>query len=971
MKTPVLDKRSQADVVAQMRSLAADYTPEWKCDGDSSDPGNALLEVFANMFSQTIDRYNALPNKYYIEFLNLLGVKVPDPIAASGYVAFNTTQMAQKPVPVPKNTRLIAQAPDASGDVVYFETTRPIEATSAQFETAFFYSGRQGILQRLDFESEPQRFFAATDGENLQHHRLLLAQEDVLSIEGACRLTVEIKQLTNPQEEETAKRLSDSEHDGSDWVPFTDVKADGNRISMTKKEDMPMQANESGLRCICCELKVVVGTIDLKAIRISSEPIHEVPVDSMCFGDLPIEKDGGYCFGKRPRIYDLFYIRSDSVFCKRGSSVCMTMNMTTILDDPTNGEIQYDWSQGIISKEDAKPALPDDVTVKQVIWEYYNGNGWAPLATTGDRNPFANAPSTGKKMKTVFDIPDNISPTVVNAERGYFIRARVVEVENAMSVNPRWLLPFVKNVRFTWKYEKGYNAQYISAENNAGKVVLDDVQEVDEISLRAFEGIDDMSESVYLKFDKSPHAMPLALMFEVAEIGNLSARVQFEAYASGHFYPVRVADGTHNFRGTGVTCLYLQDPLQDLEMFGEKGYWLRLSIFTGSVIDQRRAPVIKAVIANAVSVIQRQQADDQYFTIVRNEAGKTLELVYHPVLDCEVWVDEKEEMTHAEITEMEKKYPEKIKAEWDDQILKHCWVRWDRVEDIRLAFANDRVYELDGHRGVVLFGDGICGRMVPTGQRNVRVSYARGGGTQGNLGVGAIDRLAGAVPLIGSVRSVTTTSGGVGEMPRNWVEEYGNRRVRHRNRALGMLDIEDMVAERFPCVRHVSCFSGRDEHGELAPSQVSVVFMCTDTADIIDTAAVAGDIYKWLAERCDCSLVAAGGLHVLPAAEIEVCVEVQVELFDLDLAAETQKVLEHRIHELIDESWRQHRIGDQIHLNDLFRIIGETPNVAAVRKVLAEGRWTEGGVHRSCDLSEGRVFPYATVRNGTHAVRIV
>ncbi len=40
-----------------------------------------------------------------------------------------------------------------------------------------------------------------------------------------------------------------------------------------------------------------------------------------------------------------------------------------------------------------------------------------------------------------------VAPPTVNAETGYYIRARVANVENYLSTIPRWILPFVKGIQ--------------------------------------------------------------------------------------------------------------------------------------------------------------------------------------------------------------------------------------------------------------------------------------------------------------------------------------------------------------------------------------------------------------------------------------------------------------------------------------------------------------------------------------------
>ena len=63
MNRPLLDPRSPETIREQIRALARSYTPEWRYEGTENDPGAALAELFAEMYGQSVDRLNALPEK--------------------------------------------------------------------------------------------------------------------------------------------------------------------------------------------------------------------------------------------------------------------------------------------------------------------------------------------------------------------------------------------------------------------------------------------------------------------------------------------------------------------------------------------------------------------------------------------------------------------------------------------------------------------------------------------------------------------------------------------------------------------------------------------------------------------------------------------------------------------------------------------------------------------------------------------
>ena len=123
MNQPILDSRTKESLMEQMELLAQSYTPQWRYEpGDLRDPGAAIASLFGELFSQTIDRFNQLPGKYYTEFLNLLGVQPPTPTPAAGLVQFEAGA-GTGPVSVPAGTEVFAAAAASIGALVTAYTT--------------------------------------------------------------------------------------------------------------------------------------------------------------------------------------------------------------------------------------------------------------------------------------------------------------------------------------------------------------------------------------------------------------------------------------------------------------------------------------------------------------------------------------------------------------------------------------------------------------------------------------------------------------------------------------------------------------------------------------------------------------------------------------------------------------------------------------------------------------------------------
>ena len=971
MKQPVLDPRDREAVRAQLAARARAYTPEWRYEGAEDDPGSALAELFGDLFYQTVDRMNSVPGKLHTEFLNLTGYRMPDPVPASGLLQFTAHDTVEEPVPVPEGTQMFTE--DEEGEHIVYETQRRIESTPAALRELYYVDAREERIQRLDLE-KIKPFFSPVEGENLQRHRFTLSQDDALSLTGPWEVEVELRQEGGFTASETAQHLADPEV--AQWTfptlkgeeRFSAVRAEGSSLVLTYQGTAELAPDEEGHYKISCSGGLGSGKLLLDGVRLRSRPMGWRGLDEASNGDIPLDlSEGGYCFGRRPAAYSLCYFRSDQVFRKRGARVNLRLDVVPIISGVEGREPQYEFTQRIIDKRDAVAVVPDDVYVAQVAWEYFNGLGWSPLTVTGSRNPFS-CKQEGP-LEVVFDVPADLAQAEVNARLGYYIRARVVHVENEFSMTPRWVIPFLKGAECTWSYDRGLPVQRLESENNGSKVRVEDAEGIRDLAFPALEGLEDHPRAMYFCFDRSPHAMPLSIFFDMAGRVKLEDKVHFEAWTGSRFEAVRTVDLTRNLLHPGLMLLYLPKPLPAHTMLGTEGYWLRLS--RSSYLDNPGGwPRVNAIQLNTVEAFQREQAQEERFSVSAYEAGKRLQLLRRPVLDAQVWVDEVGGLTVSDVEALAKAMPHRVEVEREDRVVTHCWVLWERRDQLALAGPEERCYSLDPYAGELLFGDGIHGRVPPQGDENLRVRYSFGGGSRGNQPAGSVTRSVGALPRISQVVNLTPMSGGTDRLSPEKVDAIGSRALRNRRRAAGVRDFDEIVLQDFPQARHVKCFPGRDASGAYAPGHVSVVVEGSD----LDSRRVTDDlcqrIYETLSRQCDCVMAAEGRLHVVGSTVITVSSTVTVEMVDPDQSAVTQQAIARRLEELINERWRERDIGDQIRIAQVWQTVRDTPNVHLVHNILLEGWFDQSGVQRVVALEEDGVFPYATVKSGLHLIQV-
>ena len=965
MKHPVLDPRDLDAIRAQVAALARSYTPEWRYEHTEDDPGAALAELFGTMFYQIVDRFNALPEKLYTEFLNQIGFREPGPVAARGELVFTPHDTVEEPVPVRSGTQVFTA--DAAGEHIVYETQRSIQATPAKLLDIYYADSQSDHLQRLDLR-QPQRFFSP-DGEELQRHAFSIGEDRVLRLQGPGVVTMEFRQAARHLEEETTRLLTGDDlqwqyrHDG-EWLPFDQVRAENGRIFLEKRNSLHLEPDESGHICVRCTGGAPL-TLRLEQAALTSAPLEPCRAQNLFAGDVPIlPEEGGYCFGRRPTPYSLFYLRSDEVLSKAGAQAWLRLEITPIVFDPPDRGAAYQFNQAIIDKRSAVAIQPDDVRISGVIWEYFNGLGWRQLEVTGSRNPFSCLQEGNLELR--FQVPEDLQPTDVNADTGWYLRARVTEIDNLYSGYQRWIVPFVQGVQLQWQYEHPVPAAWLSSDNNGFRRELREAHTYDNLDFPLLEPLEEGLPAIYLRFDRSPHAMPLSLYFQVEGRAAMEEQLQWEWWNGKCFETVRIVDTTERLLHSGEMFLFLPDPLPERELFGETGCWLRLSR-TGR--QEGPAPTVAALVPNVVPAVQCRQEPEQRFDTGVYEAGKAVQLLSKPVQNCTVWVDELRGLSAAEAEALSRAEPDRVRLDREDHVLRHCWIRWEPVDDLALAGPGDRVYTLEPYEGVIRFGDGRRGRVPPAGDHNILVTYASGGGTRGNVPADTVRALLGGLPRISSVRNLTAMSGGTGRLSLEEIEARGSRHLRTRGRAAAGRDFEDLVRQAFPQVRHIRCFSGRDPQGQPKPGHVTVVLAGYGSGGE-GAEALCRQVYDYLSKRCSCCLVAEGRLHVHPATVLTVNTRISVETEQPELAADTQQAIVRRVTRLIEETWHARPIGEQIRMDELFNTVRETPNVRLTLRILAEGAYHQEGQSRLAPLERDGDFPYAVVESGTHLVRV-
>lgn len=141
---PQIDNRRYDDILEEMRTRIARYTPEWQpvwTDLNDSDPGITMVQVFAWLAEMLMYRMAQVPKLNYIKFLELVGIELNPSEPARAEITFPINKNhTQSYVIIPAQTQVSGEDPEG-GPPTIFETDRAIHALTAPLQALVAFDG--------------------------------------------------------------------------------------------------------------------------------------------------------------------------------------------------------------------------------------------------------------------------------------------------------------------------------------------------------------------------------------------------------------------------------------------------------------------------------------------------------------------------------------------------------------------------------------------------------------------------------------------------------------------------------------------------------------------------------------------------------------------------------------------------------------------------------------------------------------
>jgi hypothetical protein len=126
-KPPKIDERTFSKLAGTIRDIIPHYTPEWE-GSDEKDPGVALLKIFSHINESIIHRFNQVPHKNFVAFLDMLGIQLLPAQPARVPVTFYLAKGTDKEILIPARTQASTKKTDEHEKLIY-ETEKNLLAT--------------------------------------------------------------------------------------------------------------------------------------------------------------------------------------------------------------------------------------------------------------------------------------------------------------------------------------------------------------------------------------------------------------------------------------------------------------------------------------------------------------------------------------------------------------------------------------------------------------------------------------------------------------------------------------------------------------------------------------------------------------------------------------------------------------------------------------------------------------------------
>lgn len=948
------------ELIELMKDKAKSYVPEWRFDDEYMDIGTALALVYARMHSKTVNKFDQILKKYRVIFLNELNAQLLPAIPASGYVWFSLVNDEVEGVRLPANTVISAQSEETDMGVISYRTMDDVYVSPARLSAIFQTCDEEDTIIQVYSSGQEQTDLVLFDLKkpNLQKHLLYFAHEAAFYMKESAWIQLSFYQRGSYLvDQELIKKMADPESmrftysSASGDQTFEEVKYHDGTILLYKSMGQPplVKSEVDGvsgyyIRCEAVDMERFRNLeIDRLEIRTWG---REILPDSIYANGIESSRKRYFPFGERITTFNEVYFGSREVLLKKGAAAVLAFHLefTKIpLDyNVENDPVKWEW---IMKRADFKQDPEYDVTIEEVLWEYYNGTGWARLFPDQRYQDVFRPPydSTGSYQKIEFICPDDLEPLVVNSCESCYIRARVMKVNNLFKMKGAYITPILENTIFEYDYQgrEVLPEHMVSCNNLEYQQICRPA--VKNTAFRPFTQTGIAKPALYLGFAAPLTEGPLKIYFKMKD--NLLLKEPsflWEYYNGSNWKELNLIDETRCFSKSGLVTMMGRPDFAKKRMFAKEQYWLRITILNQSYDRSGRNsafPVVQGIYMNTTKVMNVDKIMTELLQMEIYQENRQFQLTDKKIIRAAIYVNEVNELTAGEMQQLIA--DQRMEPVYDQTgVLTEAWVRWNQKEDFLDSDEGSRDYVLDKNDGIIIFGNGRHGRIPPVStSMNIRAEYLCGGGEHTNVPENCIRQLNQEVGFINQISNPEALTGGCNMETLNDALARNSARIRHQNRAITIRDYEDLAHEASRSIRRVRCFSGYDRYGRRCPGAITLVILQKDFRNGRGRfAAIKDEVENYLQKRADVNVLCLGRLAVIEPEFTELSVRAEIVVSGYPDAFQVKQQVYERLRRYLDpltgnvhnQGWEIGQIPNNIQIKNA---ISNIPGLLFIRNL--------------------------------------
>lgn len=990
--------RSMEGIMEEIRSRAEAYTPEWHLDTGNPDIGTALAEVYAGIQNGLDRKYQLLTEKLKIDYFNCLNVTMKTSEPAEGYVVFGLSGEDSDGEILQAGTLLRSDVTDQQGENVPVELSEDICVVPDTMEVIYETNGRKdyiGLLYDRELGISDHFPLYGMSAENLERHVFYLSHPWMFRFANYGNIIIRFLDEDGhmlPGEmlarfEDTASVRFFYETGDGVFQYLPDVKVSEGSIRVRKPAGIsPWEESEHGgisSFWLGCEILDCRGLESFAPYRVylgAECPAAKADNIFSVGSDQPLEEPI-FAFGERFSLFDEIYFGSGDILSKRGADIELSFQEEFVkIPIDTDPASEINWKL-IMPKGQFRQEKDYDITVEEVIWEYFNGIGWSRLFPGNEyRDIFSPVHGMTRHLKTIrFLCPSDLEPAMAGSGINYCIRARILKVNNAFRTRGQYLSPVISDICLSCSLDAvNEEPEYFYAVNHLDEKSGSLKQErLSGNRLSLIEAGGDPQPAMYIGFRRPPMQGPVRILWETVQIlEKVDSAVIWEYYKAGGWEPLHAADATESFRKTGTVTFSGIPDAGIARLFGRELYWIRA--VRGVRGDfYRETPEIRSWHLNAAHAETIRHGLTEYLTMENYAFGAQFQLLNGNIHDLELWVREDDRLHPAEIEEL--KADGRYREELDENGFRiYAWIRWIRTDNLRRHQPYDRVYMLDETRGVISFGGGTYGRLPAPGINDgIRVNYSIGGGKAGCLPANSITGLELSGGYISSVANPMPFYGAYDGETRQRATRRAAVEFKTGLRAVSKQDFEELALGTMGNLRKARCYSGVDHTGQRMSGAVTLVLLADDYMDRgAGFETVRRKLYDWFEDKIPANLKCGGNFRIREAELVAISLQIEASIEDYQKLYTIRKALEERLEQFLDpisgnqsrDGWEIGSLPDRIQIETMIR---STEGIRSLRRCVILANLVKHPGKPAVDFDEIKASDFVVPVNGTHRIRLI